>query len=490
MTFELLNIKPEIIKALKEHGIVSPTKIQKLAIPMIKTGQDVIGMSNTGSGKTIAFGIPMLEKAVPGRGLQILILTPTRELAVQITTEMKKYAKYLHCKLATVYGGVSLLPQTKELRDAEIVVGTTGRLVDHLNRGNLNLSKLICLVLDEADKMIEMGFIEDIEYMLSKIPKTRQVILFGATISDEINHIKHKHMKSPLVAKTELQVQEDLLEQYYIEVQPHEKFSLLVHLLKKEDMKRAIVFCPTRHGVDALERNLSRQGIKVEKIHGRLTQSTRLRIIREFNDGDCNILIASAVAARGLDIKGITHIFNYGLSKDPQEYIHRVGRTARAGETGKAITLLEPNEYDIFAQILDRFRVKIEKLPKENFERIAFQAHSRGGDSRGRSNFRGSRFGGSRSGGHSYSGRRFGSDSRRDNRREEPRGNQSVGYGFGQRKPEEIEGRDNRPRRFDGPRRFGNHSSNERSSEGRSENRSEGNRFSSKRRFARKKYNT
>jgi len=403
MTFKLLNVDENIVKALKEDGIVDPTNIQNIAIPIIKEGKDVIGISRTGSGKTAAFGIPVLEKIESGKGIQVLITVPTRELAVQIAKELEKFSKYMKCNIATVFGGVGIEPQIKNLRTADIVVGTTGRILDHVGRRTIDLSKLKCIVLDEADKMVEMGFIEDIEAILLECPKNRQILLFGATISDEINHLKKKYMNTPEIAKAEMHVKKDLLEQYYYDVGPGEKFSLLVHLLKKEDTDRVMIFCATRATVEILAKNLKEHGIKAAMIHGKLTQNRRLRIIEDFNNGRPKILVASAVAARGLDIREVTHVFNYGLSKDPQEYVHRVGRTARAGESGKAFTLLEPRDYQAFDQIMRRYSIEIIKLPAEEFEKLKFVAKQ----DNNRSNFRGGgkRFGnrqGNRSGGRGH----------------------------------------------------------------------------------------
>jgi ATP-dependent RNA helicase DeaD len=314
MTFELLEIKPEIIKALKEQGIESPTSIQKKSIPLIKSGKDVIGVSKTGSGKTASFGVPILESIKPGQGLQVLILAPVRELAVQISNELKKFSKYMRCSITTVFGGVALEPQIRDIAKSEIVVGTPGRLLDHLERKNMNLSRISCFVLDEADKMVEMGFIEDINKILSCTPKNKQVLLFGATISHEIEQLKKRHMKDPSVAKADVHVKEEFLEQFYYNIKPHEKFSLLVHLLKKEKSKRTIIFCSARSTVEGVAKNLRNNGIKVEMIHGKLSQNRRLKIMEGFNHGHSNTLVASAVAARGLDIKDVTHIFNYDLS--------------------------------------------------------------------------------------------------------------------------------------------------------------------------------
>lgn len=376
MKFEELGVKTEIVKALNEMGIIEPTQIQEKSIPVIKAGKDLIGMSKTGSGKTAAFGAPILEKIMPGKGLQVLIMGPTRELAIQISQEMQKFGKYLQFRTATVYGGVAIGPQMRQIEQADIVVGTPGRLLDHLQRGTINLSKISCLVLDEADKMVEMGFIEDITRIISQTPRDRQMLLFGATISSEVDYLKQKYMHNPEIAKAEAQVEEEFLKQYYYNVMPNEKFSLLVHLLKKEQIGQAIIFCSTRSTVEIVEKNLRANGIKAEMTHGKLSQNRRQRVLENFNKGNPNILVASAVAARGLDIKDVTHIFNFDLSHDPQEYIHRIGRTARAGESGKAITLLSQKDHDAFNNILRGHNLNVELLPKEDFPSVPFRARS------------------------------------------------------------------------------------------------------------------
>ena len=377
MNFTSLEVKQEIVQALKEEGIVEPTAIQQKTIPLVYSGNDLVGISRTGSGKTASFGIPLIEKVIPGMGVQGLVLAPTRELANQISNELRKWSKYLNLNIATVFGGVGMEPQIRAIAKAEIVVGTPGRMLDHLGRDNLDLSKLKCFVLDEADKMVEMGFIEDIERIISAMPNSRQIILFGATISDEIDYLKKRYMNSVVVAEAELQVEKDLLEQYYYEIKSHEKFSLLVHLLNKEETDRVIIFCSKRSTVELVNKNLRAQGIKSEMIHGKMTQNRRLSVIEGFNKGKTDYLVASAVAARGLDIKGVTHIFNYDLANDPQEYIHRVGRTARAGESGKAITLLSQQDHDAFRAIFSRFPVDVEELPLENFKRLRFDTGPR-----------------------------------------------------------------------------------------------------------------
>ncbi len=373
MTFDKLGVRPEIVQELKNDGIVNPTEIQEKALPIIKAGKDLVGISRTGSGKTVAFGIPILEKIQPGKGVQALILAPTRELADQIAREMKKFSKTIDCKITVIFGGVSLEPQVQKLKTADIVVGTPGRILDHLGRGTLNLSNTNAFALDEADKMVEMGFVEDIRRILDYTPKSRQILLFGATISSEIDALKRDYMKNPETVKAALQVKKDLLKQFYYEVKHNEKFSLLVHLLKNENTDRSIIFCSARNTVDMVTDNLKSHGVRVEKIHGKLSQNKRLRVIKNFNDKNGGVLVASAVAARGLDISNVSHVFNYDLSQDPQEYIHRIGRTARAGESGKAITLLCQRDYEAFGAIKSRYDVPIEKLEAGKVKRLAFK---------------------------------------------------------------------------------------------------------------------
>ncbi len=396
MNFIDLGVRAEIVRALEGMKITEPTEIQEKVIPALKSGKDLVGVSKTGSGKTAAFGIPLLEQIHAGQGVQGLILVPTRELAVQVSDELRKFGRYMKCFITAVYGGVGMGPQIENMGRADIVVGTPGRIKDHLQHRTLDLSHVKCAILDEADKMVDMGFIEDVDDILSYMPKEKQMLLFGATLSDEINILKKKHMREPFVVKTSTQVQEELLQQFYYNVQPHEKFSLLVHLLKKEQYQRAIVFCSTRNTVEIVTKNLRKQSVHAEMMHGKLSQNRRLQVIRGFHEGRYPVLVASAVAARGLDIKDVTHIFNYDLSQDPQEYIHRVGRTARAGESGKAITLLGPRDYDAFQAILHQYRVPVEELIAEQHPRVPFEFRSEG------------RFGrfGQRSGGRQGFGRR------------------------------------------------------------------------------------
>ncbi len=377
MNFTELKVHNDIVRALSELGITEPTVIQQKAIPAVQEGNDVIGISNTGSGKTAAFGVPLLERLTPKEGIQLLIMAPTRELAVQIAGEMQKFGKYLHFHVATIYGGVGFVGQEEQLKKAEIVVGTPGRLLDHLNRRNLDLSALRAVVLDEADKMVDMGFIQDITEIMDYTPDGRQVLLFGATLSREIDVLKEKYMHQPVQVEAEMQVKKEFLQQYYYDVPRQQKFSLLLHILRTEKTDKAIMFCSSRSTVEMLLHNLRLQKIHAEMIHGKMSQNRRLQVMERFNADAFPVLVASAVAARGLHIEQVSHVFNYDLSQDPEEYIHRVGRTARAGQNGKAITLLEQRDYDIFRQIQSRFPIQVEELQAGTFPRVPFDTGRR-----------------------------------------------------------------------------------------------------------------
>lgn len=383
MKFEELKIKKEIITALNELEIIEPTDIQGKTIPEIKSGLDIIGISKTGSGKTLAFSIEILEKIEYGKGLQALVVVPVRELAEQVAKEIRKFGKYTRQNIAVIYGGVSLAPQTEHLKIADIVVGTPGRLLDHIKRNSLNLSKIKIVVLDEADKMAKMGFIQDIEKILQATPKTRQTLLFGATIDQDIAKIRDRYMMHPKLIKSEAHVASENLPQFYYNVDIKEKFSLLVHLVKKESPKLAIVFCATIRTAEIVAKNLFKQNIDARVMHGRMSQHGRLKVLEGFHKGMPHVLVATAVAARGLDIKGVTHIFNYDLSQNPEDYIHQIGRTARAGNTGKAITLLSQKDHDTFAMILRRYPVKVTKLQSEPFIRVPFDTGRRHFDHNG-----------------------------------------------------------------------------------------------------------
>ena len=396
-----LHLQPELVKAFEELGFSELTDIQSKTIPLILQGKDVIGQSQTGSGKTAAFGFSILEKLTHRQGLHALILVPTRELCEQVTTEMRKFAKHKRMNIVAVYGGVSIGPQIHALGSADIVVATPGRMVDHLQRGTIMLGKIKILVLDEADKMFEMGFIEDVKTIISQMPRERQTLLFSATMSTQVQDVVRHYMKNPEKIKVQSYVDKGKLVQHFYSVNSRDKFSLLVHILKSEPPGLTIIFCATRTRVDVLSKNLYKQGIESERLHGGLSQNRRKYAIDLFHNNKINILVASDVAARGLDIKNIAHIINYDLPKTSKEYIHRIGRTARAGKEGKVISLLSEQDHDNFRSVLEDRSLVIEQLKLPEFQRIPFFASAKShSDSGPRSGGFRSRSGGPRQGGH------------------------------------------------------------------------------------------
>src|SRR3989338_379412 len=372
-----IHLQPELKKAFEEMGFLEMTDIQIKTIPLIQQGKDVIGQSQTGSGKTIAFGIPILEKVNHNNGLQALILVPTRELCEQVTTEMRKFSKHKRMSIIAVYGGVSINPQIDNLRYADIVVGTPGRTLDHLQRGTINLRKVKILVLDEADKMFEMGFIEDVKKIISQVPRERQTLLFSATISHQVHDIVNNYMKNPAKIKVQSYVGQEKMAQYFYNVNSRDKFSLLVHILKHESPLLTIIFCATRRRVDIVSKNLYKQGIQCQGLHGGLSQNRRKQAIDMFHNKKADILVASDVAARGLDIKNVSHIINYDIPKTSKEYIHRIGRTARAGKEGKVISLLSEQDHDNFRNVMGDRSLVIEQLKLPEFQRVPFAASVR-----------------------------------------------------------------------------------------------------------------
>lgn len=372
MKFEELNLRPELLKAIVQLGYTDTTEIQEKCIPTILSGKDMVGQSQTGSGKTAAFGLPILNKLENGKGIQAIILTPTRELCVQIHDNMKLMGRFTGLKVASIYGGVSIGPQIDDLRRAEIVIGTPGRVLDHLDRRSMNLSNIKFFVLDEADRMLEMGFIDDILTILKHTPKERQSLMFSATMPGPIKAIIQRYFKNPVHIKGQTQVDTSLLKQTYYNLRPEEKFSLLLFLLKK-DQGISLVFCATRQEVDVVTRNLIREGIHAMAIHGGLTQNKRLQVVEMLKKEHIQVLVATDVAARGLDIKNITHVFNYDVPKNAEEYTHRIGRTARAGEKGEAITLLTQKDYDNFSNVLRDRTLKVDKGETPKFPQIKFE---------------------------------------------------------------------------------------------------------------------
>jgi ATP-dependent RNA helicase DeaD len=341
--FETLSVSPEVLDAVKELNYIEMTPIQASAIPLILCGQDVIGRSSTGTGKTAAFGIPAVEKAtriLPNKP-QTLILAPTRELALQISGELKKFAKYKPAaRVATIYGGDPMPPQMAALRIANIVVGTPGRVMDHMRRGTLLLDDLSLVVLDEADEMLNMGFVDDIKEILSATPESRQTLLFSATMPPAIMGLTREFQRDPkVVAVDGGQRTLDTIEQFYYHVPQAQKMQALNLLLQGYGQGRAVVFCNTRRMVDDLVEYLSVSGFSATGLHGEMSQSVRTKVMSDFKSGRLNVLVATDVAARGIDVEDVKAVFNFDIPADNEYYIHRIGRTGRAGRKGASHTL-------------------------------------------------------------------------------------------------------------------------------------------------------
>ncbi len=396
-SFRKLGLIEPILKSIEEERFTEPTDIQMKAIPLVIKGQDVVAGSATGSGKTLVFGSGIIQNCSRGKGIQALVLTPTRELALQVAESLRGFSKHKPLKTVAVYGGVSIGPQFRELKSADVVVGTPGRILDHIGRRSINLSRVSILVFDEADRMLDMGFIRDVEKITNECPRDRQTLLFSATISGDVGRLAHRYMRNPVNISVESYVDSSKLEQVYYDVPDNMKFSLLVHLLNEEKAAMVMVFCNSQRNTDFVAGNLRYSGIDALAIHGGFSQDKRTRVMKQFNEQKrVYVLVCTDVAARGLDIKGVSHVYNYDIPRDSKSYIHRIGRTARAGEEGKAINILSSRDYDNFTKVMsDRSlkaykeemphveRVKIKVMDKPNYRRGG-PFRSRGpGDSRG-----------------------------------------------------------------------------------------------------------
>ncbi|MBS3163103.1 DEAD/DEAH box helicase [Candidatus Woesearchaeota archaeon] len=388
MKFEEFNLSPQLMDAIDEIGIKEPTQIQELSIPHIISGKDVIGESATGSGKTLAFGCGVIDNIVPGKGLQALILAPTRELAEQIKVMLKQLSYKKQIRITSIYGGVSITPQIRDLSRADVAVATPGRLLDHIQRKTINTSRISLLVLDEVDCMFDMGFIDDVERIIRSCPPKKQLLCFSATISQNIKRLANRHMREPIEVSAKKHVDPAKLKQAYYDVPRALKLSLLVHLLSQKSEGLSMIFCNTRHTVDFISKNLHANKIRSVSIHGGLSQNKRTNTMEIFNRGEVNVLVCTEVAARGLHIENVAHIYNYDIPKDAKDYVHRIGRTARAGEEGEVINILSEQDYDNFRRIKSEYRefsiLKLEKpyiqrvnaIMEQPFRRQSFQRNS------------------------------------------------------------------------------------------------------------------
>jgi ATP-dependent RNA helicase DeaD len=370
MNFEEFTLSKETMKSIAEIGFEEPTPIQVSAIPLVLSNRDIVGQAQTGTGKTAAFGIPIAERFQTGRRPFAIVLEPTRELAVQVAQEIHKIGKYKNIRVLPVYGGASIEMQIKTLQQGvNVVVGTPGRVIDLLNRKILSLSEIRIVVLDEADEMLDMGFIEDIETILKATPEERQTLLFSATIPLPIMNIARRYMRSP--EKIQVNIKDVVIpkiRQTFYEVREEDKVHALSRILDVEEPKLAIVFCHTKRKVDEVSMKLSRLGYNAGAIHGDYTQARRDDVMNKFKGGMLDILVATDVAARGLDIKNVSHVINYGIPQHPDSYVHRIGRTGRAGKSGIAITLVTPREYKHLRLIEKTARTIIDrkKLPSSS----------------------------------------------------------------------------------------------------------------------------
>ncbi|RDU34844.1 DEAD/DEAH box helicase [Neobacillus piezotolerans] len=363
--FEDLGISQQTLKAVLKMGFEEATPIQAETIPLSMENKDLIGQAQTGTGKTAAFGIPLVEKINPSNhAIQGIIIAPTRELAIQVSEELYKIGAGKRIQVLPIYGGQDISRQIRSLKKGpHIIVGTPGRILDHINRKTMRLDQVHTAILDEADEMLNMGFIEDIETILAEIPAERQTLLFSATMPAPIQRMAEKFMKNPQIVRVKAkEMTVPSIEQYYLEVQEKNKFDVLTRLLDIQSPELAIVFGRTKRRVDELAEALTLRGYTAEGIHGDLTQAKRISVLRKFKEGSIDVLVATDVAARGLDISGVTHVYNFDIPQDPESYVHRIGRTGRAGKTGVALTFITPREKSYLAVVERTTKRKMERM--------------------------------------------------------------------------------------------------------------------------------
>jgi ATP-dependent RNA helicase DeaD len=364
-TFEKLGLSPEILHGIKALGFERQFPIQEAVIPLLQHGTDVIGQAHTGTGKTAAFGLPLLEIVdEKNLNIQALVLVPTRELAVQVASDINSYGRFTRKHALAIYGGQSINVQIRALEDCpQIIVGTPGRVIDHIERGSLHLEKVQCVVLDEADRLLDMGFIDDVEHILTKTRSKRQIAFFSATMPTEVLKLARRHMKNPrevLIEPDDLNVKE--ISQYYYQVDPEKKLDALLRILQDKEVQRAIVFCRTKRSTFWLNQSLGRRNQDAIALNGDLTQHQRDRAMKAFRSGQSRILVATDLAGRGLDVDGVTHIINYDVPQNPYTYFHRIGRTGRAGKTGTAVTIVSAEQNGDFRTIQSMADDRIERL--------------------------------------------------------------------------------------------------------------------------------
>ncbi|MEH7112520.1 DEAD/DEAH box helicase [Neobacillus niacini] len=354
--FEDLGLSQATLEAVLKMGFEEATPIQAETIPMGLANKDLIGQAQTGTGKTAAFGIPLVEKVdVTKDAIQGIIIAPTRELAIQVSEELYKIGSGKRVRVLSIYGGQDISRQIRSLKKyPHIIVGTPGRVLDHINRKTMRLDTVNTVILDEADEMLNMGFIEDIETILAATPSERQTLLFSATMPGPIQRMAEKFMHDPQIVRVKTkEMTVPAIEQFYLEVMEKNKFDVLTRLLDIQSPELAIIFGRTKRRVDELSEALTLRGYTAEGIHGDLTQAKRMQVLRKFKEGTIDVLVATDVAARGLDISGVTHVYNFDIPQDPESYVHRIGRTGRAGKSGMALTFITPREKS-YLNVLER----------------------------------------------------------------------------------------------------------------------------------------
>lgn len=375
--FDELNLDKKVFRSIEDMGFEKPSSIQAEAIPAIIDGMDVIAQSQTGTGKTLAFGAPIisniLNKEEVNNNIQALVLTPTRELALQVTEELKRIGKHARLKIVPIFGGQSIEMQLRDLRrGANIVVGTPGRIIDHMNRGSLKLQEVEHLVVDEADEMLNMGFIDEVENIIKETNEERQTVLFSATMPQQVKNLAYKYMKKDLkhisIVKKSLTV--DKIDQYYIQCKSNSKVEALCRVLDYDTTDGVIIFCRTKKGVDELVEALQSKGYNVEGMHGDMGQNQRLNSLKKFKESILDILVATDVAARGIDVQNVSHVINYDIPQDLESYVHRIGRTGRAEREGIAYTLINSKEQKIIRQIENFTKSSIKKKEIPTLEDI------------------------------------------------------------------------------------------------------------------------
>jgi ATP-dependent RNA helicase DeaD len=389
--FRELGLQPEIQTALDELGYQEPTAIQEQAIPELLAGNDVIGQAQTGTGKTAAFGLPLLQYLDPSsQDVQAIVLTPTRELCIQVTQALRAYAEHLPVEIVAVFGGAPIRSQQAQLRaGAQVVVATVGRMMDLMSRRSLVLTSARYVVLDEADEMLDLGFIEDVEKILRQCPNGRQTGLFSATMPPPVRRLAEQYMYDPVTIRvTPKQLTVDAIEQAYLEVPAREKASKLVELLRAEEPEQAIIFCRTKIGAARLDKTLQDRGLDVKALHGDMSQGQRDGVMISFKEHRVRLLVATDIAARGLDIEHVTHVINYDVPDTTDMYVHRIGRTGRVGRTGRAVTLVTPSQRKEISRIEREAKVSIGawERPEDRLEHAPPPRRREGGERKAKEN--------------------------------------------------------------------------------------------------------